>query len=102
MHPRIDHDADGAIQRSLQIADPAQRLVGIEPEFVGDLFGIEPPALAIGRDAQRPVEQRQFGPLQHRTLEDMARDTLMINEGRDGEARPVGGVAQVDVESRRA
>ena len=94
-----DDDADGAVQRGLKIADPAQRFIVIDAEFVGQLFSVERPALAVGGDPQTAVEQRQIGAEQHRTLKHMPRNAFVINQRRDRKARPDAGIAQVDIKS---
>jgi hypothetical protein len=60
---RIDDQPDRAEQIGLKIADPAERLVGIDTQFVGDPLGIQAPALIIGREAAGPAIERKLALL---------------------------------------
>ncbi len=52
----------------------------------------------VGREEQRLGDQRQGGVLdRQRTLQMVARNGLVIGQGRQGVFRPFGRVAQVDV-----
>ncbi len=86
-----------------EIADLAERIVVIHPKLVGDLFGIETPAFAIGGDRCRLAIERQLAVLElQRPFEQMPRRAFMIGEGGQRVARPFRGIAQVDEKDARA
>src|SRR3546814_4250638 len=101
MQAGVDNQARRAKRVGGEIADLAQRIVVIHAKLVGDLFGIEAPAFAIGGDRSRLAIERQLAVLElQRPFEQMSRRAFVIGEGGEGIARPFGGIAQVDEEDR--
>ncbi len=94
----VDHQAAGAEQEAFQIADLAEGIAVIDPQFGRQAFGIQAPALAIGRKAADPAIQRQVARFARQlALEQVAGRRLVIGQGLQRPARPFGRVAQVDV-----
>ena len=95
VQPGVRNQPGGAEVHRLEIADPAERIVGVEAHFVRDLLGIKTPAFGIGVETQQGADQRQIECIF--ALPDMARNPLVEGQRRQCEARPDAGVAQVDV-----
>ncbi len=99
----VGDEPRGAEHIGLQIAEAAPRVVFIDPHLVGELFGVEAPALGIDRVSGEAAEARDaLGLLRQRDLVVMARRGLVIGERRQRPRRIFGGVAQVDVISAGA
>ena len=78
----VDHAAAGAEQLRAQIADAAERIVVVHPHLVGELLGVERPALGVAGEAERLADQRQAGVGQREAaLELMAGQALVIDRG---------------------
>ena len=99
MQPRIDHNATGAEQRALQPPKPPQRQGVISPQLVGQLFGVQRPALVIGVETQELEQGRHARRLVgDRALQMVARQAFVIGGGRNRPARPVGRVVQIEID----
>ncbi len=102
VHAGVDHQAAGAELLGLQVADLAEGVVRIQTHLVGQLFGVERPALHIGVEAPEAVDQREEVALGDvGALPDVAGDGLVIGQGGQLEARPHARVLEVDVVDRR-
>src|SRR3546814_12588443 len=87
MKSGVDDEARRAKRIGSEIADLAERIVVIHAKLVGDLFGIEAPAFAIGGDRRRLAIERQFAVLElQRAFEQMPRRAFVIRS----EERRVG------------
>src|SRR3546814_15190917 len=94
MKSGVDDEARRAKRIGSEIADLAERIVVIHAKLVGDLFGIEAPAFAIGGDRRRLAIERQFAVLElQRAFEQMPRRAFVLGEGGEGVARPQLGRA---------
>ena len=58
MHAGIDDQPDGAEALGIEIAEPAEGIIGIQPVFIDKLFGIERPAFDKGVEADELCHRR--------------------------------------------
>src|SRR3546814_2942992 len=80
--------ARGAEHIGLQIAELAPRVVCVDAHLVGELFGIEAPALGIDRISGETAEARDACRLlRERDLVVMARRRFVIGQRRSEERR---------------
>jgi hypothetical protein len=103
MKAGIDHQPYCAEQERLQETRAPERVAGVGPELIGELFGIERPSLAIGGKEGGLAELGNVGRrLRDAELQMVAGDALVVAEGRQRIFRPVAEVLQIDEVDRRA
>ncbi len=95
MQSGVHHEPARAHLDRLQIAQLAERIVGVHAELVAHLLRVQGPAFDIGVERQHGADQRQA--VGEHPLPDVPRNPLVEGEGRQGELRPVRGVLEVDV-----
>ena len=101
VEPGVDHQSRGAKQIGLKVAGALDPLVGAE--LVGQLLGVERPALAIARVEAVAADHRQcLAQLRNAALQVMPGNALVKGQGRKRIFGPIGGRFQVDVVNRRA
>ena len=101
MHPGVDHEATGSHRVRGEHAHPRQ-VAAVEPHLVAQAFGIEPPALQVGVDAEVDLCRVQRGRLaESRDLQVMAGDRLVERDRLELIGRPRRGVGGVEEEARR-
>ena len=83
MQPGIDHHPAGTKRDRLKIAEPADRIVGINPQLVAQRFGVERPAFAIGVELEERTDQRKL--VRVFTLPDVAGDAFVKPQCGDAE-----------------
>ena len=91
----VDNQPAGAEAHRLQVAELAERIVGVDAKLIRKLLRIKGPTLAVGVECQHRPDQRHAICVV--ALPDMARDAVVIAERRKGEFRPFRRIAQVDV-----
>ncbi len=100
----VHHQAAGAELLPLQIADLAERIVGVQAEFVHQLLGIQRPAFDEGIETHQRRNRRQLVMVlgQVGQLPGVARQALVRGQRGQFVLRPQRGRFQVDVVDGRA
>src|SRR5690606_5891495 len=75
VEPRVDDEAACPERQRLEIAEPPDLEIIVEPKLVGELFGVERPAFGIGVEREHRADQRHLIGIF--ALPDMPRNRLM-------------------------
>src|SRR5690606_13717734 len=87
----------GAPELPAQIANAAGRVAFVEALLVGELFGVEAPAFAVGVERGQAAQQRRLGEfLRQRDLEVVTGNGFVEILRRQSDARHLGEAAHVD------
>ena len=104
MQAGIDDQATRAKLLRLQVAELAERIVGIGAKLVDDLLGVQRPAFGEGVETGQRSDQRRarFGFGEVSELEAVPRHPFMRRQRRQLVFGPQPGRLEVDVIDRRA